>query len=430
MRVAIRPVQRIGEPAGLLRVADQPVVEQVPQVGVGELGRRRQRDRRAPSRLAWHGSATTGGVLTRLLQVAVAVRSAPARMAATTAAVNSVQLAVPPRSRVQVPSRPRSRRRPPRAGGQRRPAAGRRAVAPSQSSSIALERFIAIGLAMSWPAMSGAEPCAACAIAWVSEEFSEGAMPSEPAISPARSERMSPNMFSVTMTSKSSARRTRCTVMASMWKSSTSTSGYSCATSRQTSRNRPVVIFSTLALCTIVTLLRRRVRQLERGVGDPFGGGPGDDAVHDRDVGSGHHLAGAAEGVAVGVEAFGVLASDDQVGALDDRLAALEGLGGTDVRVQVEVLADGPARVELAAERLGVAALSCGPSSQPSRSSSALRVDSGVCAPNSSMAAAPRGSSCQSIGSTPAASTAASTMATEEGTISGPMPSPRRTPSR
>ncbi len=47
--------------------------------------------------------------------------------------------------------------------------------------------------------------------------------------------------------------------MASMWKSSTLTSGYSLATSRHTSRNRPVVIFRTLALCTMVTRLSRRI---------------------------------------------------------------------------------------------------------------------------------------------------------------------------
>jgi hypothetical protein len=59
-------------------------------------------------------------------------------------------------------------------------------------------------------------------------------------------------------------------------------------------------------------------------------------------------------GVAVGVEALGVLPHDDQVGAGDDGVAALERLGGAHVGVQVEVLADGAAGVELGAERLGV----------------------------------------------------------------------------
>jgi hypothetical protein len=124
---------------------------------------------------------------------------------------------------------------------------------------MALELIMAIGLARSRPAMSGAEPCAAWAMARSWEALIDGAMPSDPAISPARSDRMSPIMFSVTSTSKSAERRTRCTVMASMWKSSTVTSGYPLAISRQTSRNRPVVSLSTLALWTIVRCRRRRL---------------------------------------------------------------------------------------------------------------------------------------------------------------------------
>src|SRR5687768_3750552 len=50
--------------------------------------------------------------------------------------------------------------------------------------------------------------------------------------------------------------------------------------------------------------------------------------------------------------------------------------------------------------------------------------------PCSSMAAAPRGSSCHSTGSAPAAARAASTIRTEAGSISGPMPSPSITPRR
>ena len=73
--------------------------------------------------------------------------------------------------------------------------------------------------------MSGADPCAACAMQRSSEALIDGAMPSDPASSPAMSDRMSPNMFSATTTSKDDARRSRCTVMASMWKSSTATSG-------------------------------------------------------------------------------------------------------------------------------------------------------------------------------------------------------------
>lgn len=138
-----------------------------------------------------------------------------------------------------------------------RPSASSSRRVASQRSSIVDERTMAIGLATSLPAMSGALPCEACAIARSSEALMDPAVPRDPAISPVRSDRMSPNMFSVTMTSKVWAWRSRCTVAASMCRSSTVTSGYSCPTSRHTSRNRPVVICSTLALWTIVTCFLR-----------------------------------------------------------------------------------------------------------------------------------------------------------------------------
>ena len=78
----------------------------------------------------------------------------------------------------------------------------------------------------------------------------------------------------------------------------------------------------------------------------------------------------------------------------------------------------------------GYAALSCGPSSQPSRPASASIVAGGMALPCSSMAEAPSGSSCQATGSAPAAARAASTTRTDAGTISGPMPSPSITPRR
>ena len=59
--------------------------------------------------------------------------------------------------------------------------------------------------------------------------------------------------------------------MASMWKSSTRHVRVVLrATSRQTSRNRPVVSLSTLALCTIVSLLAAPLRELEGRAGDPL----------------------------------------------------------------------------------------------------------------------------------------------------------------
>src|SRR3712207_8814386 len=55
---------------------------------------------------------------------------------------------------------------------------------------------------------SGAEPCAAWAMQRSSDALIEGAMPREPASSPAMSDRMSPNMFSATTTSKRSEEHT------------------------------------------------------------------------------------------------------------------------------------------------------------------------------------------------------------------------------
>ena len=60
------------------------------------------------------------------------------------------------------------------------------------------------GLAMPLPAMSGAVPCTASKIAAVAPMFAPGASPSPPTSPEMRSERMSPNRFVVTMTSKRS----------------------------------------------------------------------------------------------------------------------------------------------------------------------------------------------------------------------------------
>ena len=80
------------------------------------------------------------------------------------------------------------------------------AAAPSQSSIIAAERIVATGLAMPWPAMSGADPWDGWKTAYRSPMSAEGAMPMPPTRPASRSERMSPNMFSVTITSKRSGR--------------------------------------------------------------------------------------------------------------------------------------------------------------------------------------------------------------------------------
>ena len=89
----------------------------------------------------------------------------------------------------------------------------RRRGPSDQRSSIAADRIVPIGLATSCPAMSGAEPWIGsyrpnvpCAVRR-SPSDADGSMPSEPASTDASSDRMSPNRFSVTMTSKSAGRR-------------------------------------------------------------------------------------------------------------------------------------------------------------------------------------------------------------------------------
>ena len=87
----------------------------------------------------------------------------------------------------------------------------------------------------------------------------EGSMPSEPVSIDASSVRMSPNMFSVTTTSKSAGRSSRYIAIASTSRCSTSSCGNSSATTRVvTSRHRRDVS-STLALSTDVNRPLRSV---------------------------------------------------------------------------------------------------------------------------------------------------------------------------
>ncbi len=68
--------------------------------------------------------------------------------------------------------------------------------------------------------------------------------------------RMSPNMFSVTMTSKVDGRRMRCMAQASTSRFSKAMSGNSVATRTAVSRQRRL-LSRTFALSTEVTCLRR-----------------------------------------------------------------------------------------------------------------------------------------------------------------------------
>ena len=76
---------------------------------------------------------------------------------------------------------------------------------PTCSSSSATDRIVAVGSAMPWPAMSGAEPCTGSNIdgnAPAGLMLPLAARPMPPVTAAARSVRMSPNRLSVTITSK------------------------------------------------------------------------------------------------------------------------------------------------------------------------------------------------------------------------------------
>ena len=116
---------------------------------------------------------------------------------------------------------------------------------------------MASGLATPCPAMSGAEPWTGSNTPGpLSPSEALGSIPSEPVSIAASSERMSPNMFSVTITSNSLGLATSCmaALSTSRWSSGVSENSAACR-SRTTSRHNRLVS-STLALSTLVT--RRR----------------------------------------------------------------------------------------------------------------------------------------------------------------------------
>ena len=86
-------------------------------------------------------------------------------------------------------------------------------------------KMVAMGLAMSFPAMSGALPwLGSYRPNFVSFRLALASMPMEPVTMLASSERMSPNMFSVRITSNWAGSFTSCMAQlsTSIWESSTS----------------------------------------------------------------------------------------------------------------------------------------------------------------------------------------------------------------
>ena len=92
-------------------------------------------------------------------------------------------------------------------------------------SIIAADRIVAIGFAISFPAISGAEPwLGSYRPNFVSFRLAEDSIPMDPVTMLASSDRISPNIFSVRITSNCAGSRTSCIAQlsTSMWESSTS----------------------------------------------------------------------------------------------------------------------------------------------------------------------------------------------------------------
>src|SRR5882724_4442659 len=130
-----------------------------------------------------------------------------------TALPHAVVSAFPPRSRVRSVRSPRVRS----IAATIESAA---CFSPRCSSIIAPDQIMPIGLAMPWPAMSGAEPCTGSNTDGKSPGglmLPDGAMPMVPVQAGPRSERISPNRFEPTTTSNQSGCSTKFAVRMSMW---------------------------------------------------------------------------------------------------------------------------------------------------------------------------------------------------------------------
>ena len=126
--------------------------------------------------------------------------------ASTMARVSSAVPRVPPRSRVRVAGSARTELTAASSTCHASRSSGRPARAPCQSSSMPADRTKETGLATPSPAMSGAEPCCACATQRSCPALTAPPRPRLPHSSEASSLRMSPNMFVVTMTSNDPGR--------------------------------------------------------------------------------------------------------------------------------------------------------------------------------------------------------------------------------
>ena len=115
---------------------------------------------------------------------------------------------------------------------------------------IATDRIVASGFARFFPAISGAEPCIGSYRPLFSAfSDADGSIPIDPVNIDASSDRMSPNMFPVRITSNCFGARTSCIAALSTYMCDSSTSRYSLPTSITTSRHT-ILVSSTFALST------------------------------------------------------------------------------------------------------------------------------------------------------------------------------------
>ncbi len=186
---------------------------------------------------------------------------------------------------------------------------------------------MASGLALPVPAMSGAEPCTGSNSPGPEPSPSEalGSIPSEPVSIAASSLRMSPNMFSVRITSNSAGRDTSCiaALSTSMCSSGTSSPSPDAVDDLAPQPGR-------LEDVRLVHAGHLRAGELEADARDPLDLALGVDAGVVRGV--------AVEAAVAEVDAAGQLAHDQQVGALDP--LALE-------RARVEQRRAGPDRAQV-----------------------------------------------------------------------------------
>src|SRR5580692_1298783 len=112
---------------------------------------------------------------------------------------------------------------------------------PRCSNIMAPDQIWAMGLAMPFPAMSGAEPCTGSNMEGNCRSglrLAAGAKPIEPTTAAARSDKMSPNRFEATTTSNQSGLRTKWAARMSMWYWSVRTSGKFFATAEKRSSQK------------------------------------------------------------------------------------------------------------------------------------------------------------------------------------------------